>query len=420
MPGPVKPCPHCGASLPEGASFCPYCAKDLHPRQAVFVPIRRWLRPLRRAGLLLAAAALIAALILLYDAVTPDVYDAYGELIYEMDGSDYHLAVSFRNDGTPEPEYTVQVESDESYQRSSKLIITHVDTGIDAGRMFNQQIDSCQVRVLQPDNASPVICHAPLFSDDNAGSLLVSTLDFTGTSQGPVEVEWRIDMKNGDTILLRQTLAFEPVDTIHYYPEDYDMDTIEDLQALVDQIQEEVPLPTVVRLHLPPVHYEGGLTIDKRSIQLSGSVDEKNMRTAFLGPVVIRPEQDPLTIIENIDFRGSGSDTGLTIEADCRVRNCLFTGWDTGMLVGGEDWADPVGCSFEDNDVGLCFHSAGSYVNCTDFEGNTFLRNQMAVNLLQVPGTQTIYFSGCRFSGNNANINNPTGHVIDTTYATFE
>ena len=51
---------------------------------------------------------------------------------------------------------------------------------------------------------------------------------------------------------------------------------------------------------------------------------------------------------------------------------------------------------------------------------NTFLRNQMAVNLLQVPGTQTIYFSGCRFSGNNANINNPTGHVIDTTYATFE
>lgn len=420
MPGPVKPCPHCGASLPEGAFFCPYCAKDLHPRQAVFVPIRRWLRPLRRAGLLLAAAALIAALILLYDAVTPDVYDAYGELIYEMDGSDYHLAVSFRNDGTPEPEYTVQVESDESYQRSSKLIITHVDTGIDAGRMFNQQIDSCQVRVLQPDNASPVICHAPLFSDDNAGSLLVSTLDFTGTSQGPVEVEWRIDMKNGDTILLRQTLVFEPVDTVHYYPEDYDMDTIEDLQALVDRLQEEVSLPTVIHLHLPPVQYPGGLTIDRRAIQLSGSTDEQGRRTSFLGPVVLSPEQNSLTSVQNIDFQGNGSGTGLTIEADYRVKDCRFTGWDVGMLIGGENWADPIDCWFEDNGVGLRFDSAGTYFNYTDFTGNTFVNNGIGMDLVRVPSNHTIRLAQSRFSGNEEDILNATDNILSTVHVIFE
>lgn len=61
-------------------------------------------------------------------------------------------------------------------------------------------------------------------------------------------------MKNGDTILLRHKMVIEPVEVVDYTPADYDMDTIEDLQALVDQIQAEVPLPTVVRLNLPPVH----------------------------------------------------------------------------------------------------------------------------------------------------------------------
>ena len=26
-------CPHCGASLPEEASFCPHCARDIHSRK---------------------------------------------------------------------------------------------------------------------------------------------------------------------------------------------------------------------------------------------------------------------------------------------------------------------------------------------------------------------------------------------------
>ncbi len=95
-------CPHCGASLWSGASFCPYCARSIRPRQEVDVPVRRCVGPLKRALRLLILAALAAAAVLLYDAATPDVYNASGELIYHLNGQDYRLLLTFRNLPTPE------------------------------------------------------------------------------------------------------------------------------------------------------------------------------------------------------------------------------------------------------------------------------------------------------------------------------
>lgn len=419
MTGKTRACPHCGVSLRSDAAFCPFCAENIRPRQTVKVPSHLWRKGLRYTVILAVLALLTAAV---YNYVTPNVYDARGELTYTLEGNDYHLAVTFRNDGAPEAEYTVQVEEDGRYDRDAKLFITHVDTGVDAGQMFNQQIVSAYVQVTQPeDSPSPVTWLQPAFANDPATEgLLHSVLNFTGESQGPVELQWHIGMKNGDTILLRQKLNLATVDSLHYYPEDFPMDTIEELQALVEQIQAEVPLPTVVHLHLPPVAYEGGLTIDGRTINLYGSLGEHNMRTTFLGPVVYKPEQDPQGFIQFIDFRGGGSGTGLTVEADCHVEDCGFSGWETGLLIGGEDWADPVGCLFEDNSEGFRFDSGGSYVNANRFEGNAFLDNGTAVELLRVPGTKTLYFDGCRFAGNDTDLSNPAGHPVNISYATFE
>ena len=417
----VKPCPACGASLPEGASFCPYCTENLRPRQAVEVPVRWWLKPLKQILVLLVLAALAASAFLLYDALTPDTYDGRGELTYHLNGSDYHLAVTFRNDGAPEPEYTVQAIEDWNYDRAAKIFVTHGDTGRDAGQIFRQQIQEIQVQVAQSeDNPSPITWKQPSYQSDSAAEgMALSALYFTGQTRGEAEIRWTLNMKNGDTILLRHKMVIEPVEVVDYTPADYDMDTIEDLQALVDQIQAEVPLPTVVRLNLPPVHYEGGLTITGRPINLYGTVDEKNMRTAFLGPVTVDVDRGPQCFIHNIDFRGNGSGTALTVEADGQVQNCLFTGWDTGLLVGGDDWADPMGCWFEGNGVGFRFDSAGNYVNRNWLEGNTFRNNGTAVELLRVPGAKTLYFNGCVFSGNGVNLSNPAGHPTDLSYATF-
>ena len=419
MDGGTKICPSCGAVLPGNASFCPHCTRDIHTRRSVQIPVRRWLRPLRWT---VALAAFLLLATVLYALFTPDVYDAWGELTYTADGNPYHLVLTFRNDPTPEPECTVQVEEGEHYERSSKLFITHVDTGVDAGRMFGQQIESTYVRLLQPgDSPSPVTWEQPKYQATPAvEGLMRSLLSFTDRSLGPVEVEWTLQMKNGDTIRLHQELIFEPVETLDLYPEDYPMDTIEDLRALVDRIEAQVPLPTVVNLHLPPVWYEGGLTLDGRPICLYGSVDGQNRRTAFLGPVAVTPEHGSRSIVENVEFRGNGAGTGLTVEADGRIRNCGFYGWETGLLVGGVHWADPVGCWFEDNGVGFRFDSAGDYFNYNKFEDNTFLRNEIAVDLVRVPRAKEINFRNCLFSGNGGNIRNPSDYPIDISYATFE
>ena len=415
----VKSCPYCGTELPQAAAFCPYCAQDIHARRSVRISSHQWRKGFKGAVLLVVLMLLAAGV---YDFCTPDVYNAYGELTYTVNGNDYHLGVTFRNDPTPEAEYTVQVEAEGTYDRAAKLFITHVDTGVDAGQMFGQQIDTCSVQVIQPeDSPSPVVCFQPEYQNNPAvDGYLLSELQFTGQSTGPVELDWVLSLKNGDTIHLRQRLRLEPVDTLNYYPEDYKMDTIEDLQALVEQIEAEVPLPTVVRLHLPPVCYEGGLTIQTRTIYLYGSVDGQNRRTTFRGPVVVAPEKDPQGFVEHISFQGDGTGTGLTVAADYHVEDCSFTNWDVGLLIGGEDWADPVGCLFEDNGVGFCFDSDGSYFNGNLFEGNTFLRNGTAVELLRVPGEKTLYFRNCQFSGNDADILNPADHPMDLSYAIFE
>lgn len=49
-------CPHCGTSLPEGASFCPHCAQSVRAREAPKIPFC-----LRRKRLILALILLLAA-----------------------------------------------------------------------------------------------------------------------------------------------------------------------------------------------------------------------------------------------------------------------------------------------------------------------------------------------------------------------
>ena len=425
MSGRTRPCPHCGAALPEEASFCPHCAQAVRPRKEVAVPARMWRKKVRRALLLAGLVLLTAGGLLLgaalYRAVTPDLYDAYGEVVYSNGSNSYHLYLTFHDNASgPQPDYTVQTEKYVAYERASNLFITHVDSGHNASQMFLQLVDTFYAQLIQPeDSPSPMTCSQPMYQSYDDDAALVTVVNLSGQSS-PAELVWTFNMKNGDTICLRQKLYLEQVETLDYCPEDYPMDTIEELQALVDQIAETVSPSAMVYLHLPPVHYQGGLTIRGRGVSLYGSVDEKNMRTAFTGPVVMAPEKKPVSFIQNIDFRGSGSGVGLTVSAESRVENCLFSGWDTGLLVTGDDWCDPVGCWFEDNTVGFCFDSAGDYANYTRFEYNTFRNNGTAVLLKQVPADRTINFIGSRFTGNDMNIDNPCGHPVDIAYATFE
>lgn len=54
-------CPHCGAPLPEEASFCPHCARSLRTREPVAAPAHLWRKGLKWVLILVivAAAALV-------------------------------------------------------------------------------------------------------------------------------------------------------------------------------------------------------------------------------------------------------------------------------------------------------------------------------------------------------------------------
>ncbi|MCI9588897.1 MAG: zinc ribbon domain-containing protein, partial [Oscillospiraceae bacterium] len=85
----TKPCPHCGAQLPVGASFCPHCAQDISQRREVSPPrhMPRWA--------LYSALMVLAALLLaggLYLRSRPQVYDnGAAEVLYTDGGVTYQV-----------------------------------------------------------------------------------------------------------------------------------------------------------------------------------------------------------------------------------------------------------------------------------------------------------------------------------------
>lgn len=413
-----KSCPYCGSPLPRAAAFCPHCAQSLRPRRTMAPPLRRWRRLLRPAVIL---AVLAAAMLAGWRCLAPRTFDAYGQVTYTDADGTYQLLVTFQNERfTPQPEITEQAEADGEYRMPSRLFINHVDTGANAGQIFLQKVEWASAELLQPeDSPSPMACSQPEYRDFSPDSALVSLVDFAGRS-APAELVWTLRMENGDTIRLRQKIAAELVETYDFGPEDAPMDTAEDLQALVDRIAEEVPLPAVVNLHLPVVTYQGGLTIGDRPVNLFGSADASGRRTAFTGTVRVAAPDGPICYFHDLDFTGDGSGVGVSASSRFWAENCAFTNWKTGVLGYGDVWVNVIGCRFTGNGVGFHFNSAGKYATHTLYNDNLFEHNGTAVLLERVPTEETLNFQGCRFTGNGTDIDNRCGHSLEIAQAVFE
>ena len=413
-----KACPHCGAFLPESASFCPHCTHMVRPRKTIkFSVTHLWRKPAKwAAALVLLAVAALG----IYFYLTPNTYDAYGELTYTDQDGTYQLLLSFRNDRfAPETETIQYVEKAKKYQILSRLFVNHVETGANAGQIFMQKVDRISTELIQPENSySPMFCSQPeqWYSAEEAQHAFVN---YTGLSS-PTELLWTLRMENGDTIRLRQKILIEPVETYSFYPEDHSMETIEELQALVDQINKDIPLPDVVNLHLPAVTYDGSLVLSSRPINLYGTTDGDNHRTTFTNTVQIAAIDGPTPQFYGIDFTGSGDGTGVSAASRLQVENCTFRGWKTGVLAHGEAWINVVGCTFEDKSFGFHFNITGSNVESVLYNDNRFLRNGTAVRLENVPGDEMLNFQGTQFIGNSVDIDNCCKQSLEISQATFK
>ena len=406
-------CPHCGADLPEDAVFCPHCARDVHPRRETKKPV-----PLLKKLLGLLVLAVLAAVgTVLWLALGPKVYEGYGEVLY----GDYQLLLTQSVDRyVPVPEMTIPGEPDGQYRVPSRLFVNDAATGQDASEAFLAEVEEVSAAFTgQEDSPSPFVCTQPAYHEGAPECPLLSLIDFTGES-GTAELVWTFSMKNGDAIFLRQTYEVTPIPVYDYHPEDHPMDTAEELQALIDSISGQVEDTAVVNLHLPPVTYAGGVTIQDRSVNLYGSTDPDGNRTTFTGTVHILASYAGVSYLYDIDFAGSGGGTGLAGSAPFRATNCTFTGWDTAVLAYGNSWANVIGCTFRYNGIGFRFDSAGEYANHSMFNDNLFMGNDVGVRLDNVPTDVTLDFRGSVFRGNGQSIDNRCEQPTDMSQVMFE
>ena len=413
-----KTCPHCGAQLPDAASFCPHCAQSVTQRRELHPPRRLPRRVLRGALLVLVLGAL-AVTAWLY--TRPKIYDnGTAEVIYTDSDGSYQLLAGFVSDRfRPAHEMTGTVEEGVDYRMPSRLYVNHVDTGVNAKEAFFRKVEDVTVELLQGgEGVSPWRCEPPVEMDFDPEAARISLLTYSAES-GPMELRWTLVMKNGDTIRLYQRVDLDIIPTLHYTPENCAMNTAGELQALVDEINKTADPEAIVYLHLPAVTYQGGLVMEGRPINLLGSEGENGARTTFTGPVRATVAGH-IYNFENIDFTGPGDGVGVSVSARLHLTGCRLSGWRTSLLCYGNSWVNFQDCVFENNTVGFHFNASNATPTTYHYSGNLFQNNGTAVLLESVPSDQALYFDGTRFSRNGTDIDNRCGHEVSIADAIFE
>ncbi|MEY8417676.1 zinc-ribbon domain-containing protein [Oscillospiraceae bacterium 44-5] len=414
-----KRCPHCGAQLPNEAAFCPHCAASIHPRTEVKPPRPMPGRALRNA---LMALLILAIGLTSWLCTRPKVYDnGTAEIIYTDNDGSYQLLLNYFGDRFQSmTDYSEELEEGTTSNKPSRLFVNHVDTGVNAKEVFLRKVEAINVELLRGgDSLEPWQYTQPQASDYDLEAASRSILTYTDRS-GDMELRWNIRMQNGDTIRLYQRMALGVVPTRHFYPEDVPMDTMDDLQALVDQVNETITSDVIVYIHLPAVTYEGSLLLEQRSMNLIGSEGPDGACTTFTGTLQATAQNGYICQFQNLCFTGDGEGVGVSASARINFNHCQFTGWRTGVLCYGSSWVNIKDSVFEDNAVGFHFNSTSDNRNDHMYSGNLFRRNGTAVLLESVPSDQPLYFEGARFSRNGTDIDNRCGQKVDISQAVFE
>ena len=260
---------------------------------------------------------------------------------------------------------------------------------------FLDKVESVSIETVPLDGAQKMNFTQPEHVESFPYAVLVSDIIYTSACETN-EIWWTLKMKNGDTIRLQHNVNVSTMDAVCYYPEDVPMDTTEDLLALLDTIEAEVDPETVVYLYLPPVTYEGDVSLGNHTYIIYGGTDGNN-QTTFTGTWKTNAENYQFSEIYEVHFAGNGG-TGLS------ARSCVIL----------------VGCTFENNKIGLEMNTNHADSSDPYYSNNIFVDNEIGFRLTNVFSTEVFHFSGCTFSGNGTDIENLIDQPVDTSGAVFE
>lgn len=408
-----KKCSYCGAELPEKASFCPHCAQS-QIEKAEVKPPRLW----RKKAFLAVSCVLIAAMVILACtyANRAKTYEGGANVVYTDKDGAYELLVTFHPDdianNRPVRTKTVSLSTNEFSSMTAMLGVYHNGELTDTEAFF-EKVESCTLEA-SPNEEGALTLSEPAYNTNFLPAARESDIIYSGES-GTNQLLWTLHMKNGDTIRLKQT--FEVIPLVHqvYTPEDTDLDTMEDLKALLERINEEISEDTIVDIYLPPVTYTGALTISSRAVNLYGSTGGSG-RTVFTGTLSVNADNPSNVMLFDLDFEGDGG-TGLSATASVLMGSCSFSGWDIGAVALDGGMIGVEHCVFQNNGIGFKYNSVVYHSFKGDFPDCTISDNDIGVQFARLDGTITIDFVGSVFSGNRIDIDNPAQYPIDTSRA---
>ena len=412
-----KTCPHCTASLPQEAVFCPFCAHPLQAKQVIKPPMPKKKIILFSVTILLLLGLFVAVL---YEP-EPITLTGEGQVVYQDRDGVYQLTVSINEGGDLPWAATPYVENSiapgESFRYPAQLLVYRngYDPAIQAE--FLSKVRSCTVTAIPEVGGQAMTCTTPAPDGDFSKAALVSHITYHGNCLLN-EIRWNFLMENGDTIYLTHRIKSTQLKEVHYYHEETPMGTIEELRQLLDVISQEVSDDTVVHLHLPAVTYEDGLSLNRRSINLYGSIIN-DRKTTFRGTVSVQTHQPAPTKIQNVDFIGE-DEVGLLAGAAVYLENCTFSGWKTGLKTQSGGSFILSRCQFKNMCIGAHYITNSYHYFSPSFNDCTFQNNEIGFWVAELPTESTLRFPGCVFEDNGINIQNDTDLHLDLSDALFQ
>ena len=257
-------------------------------------------------------------------------------------------------DATPfasEPVWSADIPSGGNGGFSVKFYVTDAD-GVKARGSFLDKLASCSLETVPQNGAKAVEATQPAPTGDYPAAALVSDLHYDAAC-GANDLLWTLEMKNGDTIRLRQRLYMNEILVVTYTAVDAPMNTVEELNALLARIEREEDSRVIVALELPPVTYTSELHLESRAYALRGRREGERQPT-FTDTVTVGTREPFPTSITGVRFEGGGGD-GLAAYEGVFLYDCEFIGWDTAALVCDGGWIGAKGCVFRGNQKALWF-----------------------------------------------------------------